>query len=93
MVAAFPLIMAYVAAIFVGAVPATAQSGSANAARLQGRQEPGDAAVPVSTVPGDRVVCLYDKPSRKMICRTYDQWRVIGIQRSARRNFEKNADR
>ncbi|MGH6614285.1 hypothetical protein [Sphingomonas sp.] len=44
---------------------------------------------PVGSISGDRQVCLYDKPTRKMICRTYDQWRIIGQQQSAKRNFQK----
>jgi hypothetical protein len=44
---------------------------------------------PIGPIPGDRQVCLYDKPTRKMVCRTYDQWRIIGQQESAKRNFEK----
>ncbi|WP_034159032.1 hypothetical protein [Sphingomonas sp. ERG5] len=46
-----------------------------------------------SAVPGDRVVCLYDKPTRKMICRTFDQWRAIGVQRAAKRNWDKSEKR
>ncbi|TPG43254.1 hypothetical protein EAH79_05540 [Sphingomonas koreensis] len=37
---------------------------------------------------GNRQLCLFDKPTRQMICHTVDEWRAQGISRSAKENFE-----
>ncbi len=68
---------------------------AAHAQYAQGTPDPkpnpplGIPVGPIDPIPGDRQICLYDKPTRKTICRTYDQWRIIGQQQSAKRNFEK----
>lgn len=44
--------------------------------------------VPPPQPAGDQQVCLLDKPTHRLICHTYDEWRALGIVQSAKRNLE-----
>ncbi len=67
---------------------ATAQRDATSTLTARGYSTPAlRAAQPVVTDP-NQTVCLRDADTRQVICHTYAQWKMIQVERAARKNFD-----
>jgi hypothetical protein len=78
-------------AILIATLPAaaTAQRDATSTLTARGYSVPAPRAVQPVVPDPDQTVCLRDADTRQVICHTYAQWKMIYVERAARKNFDK----
>ncbi len=77
-------------AVLAAALPvaATAQRSATSTMTAQGYSTAAPKSVRPVNPSLDEPVCLRDADTKQVICRTRAQWKMINVERAARKNFD-----